>query len=30
VCDALLRAQGRYDALLAAAGSGEVQRGLVG
>ena len=30
VCDALLRAQGRYDALLAAACSGEVQRGLVG
>ncbi|SDH50278.1 3-deoxy-D-manno-octulosonate 8-phosphate phosphatase (KDO 8-P phosphatase) [Paraburkholderia steynii] len=30
VCDALLRAQGRYDALLAAACSGAVQRGLVG
>ncbi|CAG9246057.1 KdsC family phosphatase [Paraburkholderia caribensis] len=30
VCDALLRAQGRYDALLAAACSGEAQRGLVG
>ncbi|SEI56303.1 KdsC family phosphatase [Paraburkholderia diazotrophica] len=30
VCDALLRAQGRYDALLAAACSGEMPRGLVG
>ncbi len=30
VCDALLRAQGRYDALLAAACSGETPRGLVG
>ena len=30
VCDALLRAQNRYDALLAAACSGDQQRGLVG
>jgi 3-deoxy-D-manno-octulosonate 8-phosphate phosphatase (KDO 8-P phosphatase) len=30
VCDALLRAQGQYDRLLAAACSGETQRGLVG
>jgi 3-deoxy-D-manno-octulosonate 8-phosphate phosphatase (KDO 8-P phosphatase) len=30
VCDTLLRAQNKYDALLAAACSGETQKGLVG
>jgi 3-deoxy-D-manno-octulosonate 8-phosphate phosphatase (KDO 8-P phosphatase) len=30
VCDTLLRAQNKYDALLAAACSGEQQKGLVG
>jgi 3-deoxy-D-manno-octulosonate 8-phosphate phosphatase (KDO 8-P phosphatase) len=30
VCDTLLRAQNKYDALLAAACSGEAQKGLVG
>ena len=30
VCDALLRAQNQYDTLLAAACSGEPQRGMVG
>jgi 3-deoxy-D-manno-octulosonate 8-phosphate phosphatase (KDO 8-P phosphatase) len=30
VCDTLLRAQHKYDALLAAACSGEAQKGLVG